>query len=172
MATQRKIPANTLRPSVLLLAIFFSGCDNVTVEEVNISQNLDFALFSTQINPIFDQNINGKTCTAVGCHNVNGGSGGALRLNPGLIPSTTVDCSAQMIANFISTSTFVNKNDPEGSKLIQEPLDGSSALTGTHSGGDLFSISTAPADPYTKIINWIRSPVAVGADLSTLCPGS
>lgn len=169
MARQRKIPANILRPSVLLLVILFSGCDNVTVEEVNISKSLDFEIFSTQINRIFDQDINNKRCTDVGCHNINGGSGGALRLNPNLTPSATIDCSAQMIANFISTSTFVNKNDPEGSKLIQEPLVGSSALTGTHSGGDLF---TTADTPYTQIINWIRSPVAVGADLSTLCPGS
>lgn len=142
------------------MAIGLAACSggggvDVTVEDDTTGLTLDFAVYQQAggINELFDADINGRTCSSAGCHNANGGAGGALKLFPG----ATAD-SAEMIANFMSAKGLANISQPANSKLLLEPLAGTSSLTGSHAGGDIFASTSDPN--YQRILQWIANPVS------------
>jgi hypothetical protein len=106
------MPASFLMGLVLLLG----GCgSDIPSSEVTAGLTLDCAVFQANVNNIFDQDFSGRTCSASGCHNVNGSAGGAFKIYPGASPNTDAD------AGQLSRSRgFANLNSPVDSKLLLE----------------------------------------------------
>jgi hypothetical protein len=149
--TKRHFPA----AAVLAAAVFFGGCGSeVTTGAITTGQTLDQAAFQAQVNAIFDKDIGGRTCSASGCHSVNGSSGGAFKIYP-----NAPDDSLEMMANFIAAKSFSNLTDPASSKLLLEPLEGAQSITGSHTGGDIFPDTNDP--DYLTILDWISSPITL-----------
>jgi len=134
------------------LALMLSGCgSDISSSSVTTGLTLDCAVFQATVNSIFDQNIGGKTCSASGCHNVVGGTGGAFKIYPNAVAAT-----AQMQANYLAAKGFSNLTSPVNSKLLLEPLTGSQSIVGSHAGGDIFNTG----DPeYVTILNWISTRI-------------
>lgn len=139
----------------LFAALLLGGCaEDVTVESVE-GETLCYADYRQCVDPIFHVAINGSsgpvTCSASGCHDVNAGSGGGFKVFAN--PSDDVE----LTANFFAAKAFANLAAPGDSKLLLEPLSGISAISGTHTGGDIFP-STGDAC-YTAIRDWIDNTV-------------
>lgn len=149
-------------------ALLVAACDNqVEPTEVEASgSTLCVADYETCVNPILDAAINGKsgvsTCSASGCHSQAAGSGGAFKIYAGAQPG-----SEEMLANFFSARAFANLDDPESSKLILEPREGQSSITGTHTGGDIFPGAADACD--AAMVAWISKRVE--DEESTVCGG-
>jgi len=122
------------------ILIMVTGCEPVTVEEGSGGNTLCFNYFQSCINPILDENIAGKTCSASGCHRLGEAFGGAFRTNP-----TAVDNSTEMLANFISAKGATNLNNAANSKLLTKPL-----------------VSGIPQ--YSEILYWINNSVTAQDD--------
>ncbi len=138
---------------VVLVLASGSACNEVKNEpQAQIGQSLCLADFEVCVNPIFDATLNGRlgqvTCAASGCHDQAAGSGGAFKIFANAQPA-----SNEMLANFFAAKSFANLDDPPQSKLLLEPLQGVTAITGTHTGGDIFP-DTADAC-YQAIADWI-----------------
>ncbi len=155
------------------LILSLSGCDKVSNPPADPSQTLRFAASATpappeevnfidDINPIFDQNISGNSCSAAGCHQVNNGTGGNFRViaNADLIIDPDERMAAYSI-NYTSATAFANIADPAASPLLLEPLTGAFPSVGGHGGGDIFILN----DPnYSLILQWISDPVTTGTN--------
>ena len=143
------------RPASLLLGVAFllNGCGSDTSSSSTATGlTLDCPAFETNVNPIFDANLGGRTCSASGCHSVNAGSGGAFKIYPNAAPGTL-----QMEANYFAAKGFANLASPSDSKLLLEPLAGAQSIVGSHTGGDIFSgISDSN---YVTIYTWIVTQV-------------
>lgn len=151
--------------AVLALAVCLAGCDTVSVEPAG-GQTLCLADYRQCVDPVLQAAISGPsggpvTCSASGCHNVDSGSGGGFELFPAPDPADP-DFDAQMLANFISAKAFANLDNPAESKLLLEPLQGVFAVSGTHTGGDIFP-DTADAC-YLAIRDWIGTRVSARDD--------
>ncbi|MCG8381016.1 MAG: hypothetical protein MJA28_02170 [Gammaproteobacteria bacterium] len=141
-----------------LCLVALSAClDNVEVEpEEEVGQTLCLADYQACVDPVFHASINGRagplTCSASGCHDINAGSGGGFKIfpNPG-------DDQAKLLANFTSARAFANMSTPPQSKLLLEPLNGISAISGTHTGGDIFPNENDGC--YQAILSWIATRV-------------
>lgn len=145
-----RLPASLLMALVAVL----SGCGtDVNQQTVVTGQTLDCAVFASNVNPIFDANIGGRTCSASGCHSVFGSSGGAFKIYPGI----TVVNSPEMQANFLAAKGFANLNSPADSKLLLEPLAGAQSIVGSHAGGDIFP-DTFDIN-YLVILGWISNRI-------------
>ncbi|GMR20824.1 MAG: hypothetical protein BMS9Abin36_1421 [Gammaproteobacteria bacterium] len=134
------------------ILILVTGCEAVTVEDGPGGNTLCFNYFQSCINPILDENIAGKTCSASGCHRQGEAFGGAFRTDP-----TAADGSTEMLANFISAKGATNLNNAANSKLLTKPL-----VSGIlHGGGVVFTT----ADPqYSEILYWINNSVTAQDD--------
>jgi hypothetical protein len=134
------------------LAILVGGCGSeIPNTSSTTGLTLDCALFQTSVNPIFNADIGGRTCSASGCHTVYGSAGGAFKIYPNAALN-----SAQMQANYLAAKGFSNLGSPADSKLLLEPLAGSQSIVGSHTGGDIF----LPGDAnYMTIYTWIASQV-------------
>jgi hypothetical protein len=139
------------------LALLLGGCgSDIPTSEVTTGLTLDCQVFQSQVagtgvNRIFDLDFGGRTCSASGCHNVNGSAGGAFKIYPGAAPN-----SVQMQANYLAAKGFANLNVPMDSKLLLEPLTGAQSIVGSHAGGDIFN-SGDPA--YVTILGWIATQI-------------
>jgi len=79
------------------LALLLGGCGSDIPSTADTSGlTLDCALFQTSVNPIFVANIGGRTCSASGCHTVNGSAGGAFKIFPNAALNTV-----EMQANYL-----------------------------------------------------------------------
>jgi len=142
------------RPASFLLsfALLLAGCGSeIPSSEVTTGLTLDCAVFQTNVNPIFDQDIGGRTCSASGCHNVSGSAGGAFKIYPNAAIS-----SIQMQANYLAAKGFSNLSSPVDSKLLLEPLTGSQSIVGSHAGGDIFDTGDVE---YMTILSWIATQI-------------
>ncbi len=142
---------------VLAFLLFVTGCKEVEVTEASSdNRTLCYADFEQCISPILDAQLSGRagpaTCASSGCHDQAAGSGGAFKIFSQPAPS-----SAEMLANYFAARAFANLDDPDQSKLLLEPLQGVSSITGTHTGGDIFP-STGDAC-YVAIHDWISNQV-------------
>lgn len=144
------IPRTIVLFFYLYSLLTLTSCKQVENKENTGVQTLNFTTFTGSVNAVFDTPIGGKTCSAVGCHNINGGSGGSFKIHANAV--TTAD----LTANFISAKSFANLVTPSQSKLLLEPLTGIFSSVGSHAGGDIFVLGDAN---YTIIFNWINSPV-------------
>ncbi len=149
------MPYQAITRTVILCFYLYSlltltSCKQVENKENTGVQTLSYSTYTASVNAVFDADIGGKTCSASGCHNINGGSGGSFKIYAN---ATT---TAQLTANFISAKSFANLVDPASSKLLLEPLTGIFSSVGSHAGGDIFTNGDAN---YTIIFNWINSPV-------------
>ena len=138
--------------SFLMGLALLGGCgSDIPSSEVTTGLTLDCAVFQTSVNPIFDQDFSGRTCSASGCHNVSGSAGGAFKIYPNAAVAST-----QMEANFLAAKGFANLNSPVDSKLLLEPLTGSQSIVGSHAGGDIFDTG----DPeYMTMLSWIATQI-------------
>ena len=124
---------------VTAAALSAAACDDdVSQEEVAATgQTLCVSDFEACVNPVFDAVITGRTgqttCSSSGCHDVNAGSGGAFKIFPSAAPG-----SPEIMANFFAAKAFANLDNPPLSKVLLEPMQGVSSITGTHTGGDIF----------------------------------
>ncbi len=117
--------------------------------------------FNVCINPIFNSPMvrsNGDvvTCASGGCHEVGAGFGGSFKIYPGATEPT------ELQANYLVAVAFANLTSPSSSKLLLEPLAGTSAITGSHTGGDIFP-NTSDAC-YSAILTWISNSVSDQSD--------
>ena len=149
------MPYQAITRTIVLFFCLYSlltltSCKQVENKENTGVQTLNFTTYTGSVNAVFDATINGKTCSAVGCHNINGGSGGSFKIHANA--TTTAD----LTANFISAKSFANLVTPSQSKLMLEPLTGIFSSVGSHAGGDIFTLGDGN---YTIIFNWINSPV-------------
>lgn len=146
------------RPALLLsaVAVLVGGCGSgVPSSSTQTGLTLDCLAFQdpmTGVNRIFDLDLGGRTCSASGCHSVNGGSGGAFKIYPNALPGTL-----QMEANYFAAKGFANLTSPSESKLLLEPLAGAQSIVGSHTGGDIFP-DTSDSN-YTTIHTWIVTQV-------------
>ena len=138
--------------SFLMGLALLGGCgSDIPSSEVTTGLTLDCAVFQANVNPIFDQDFSGRTCSASGCHNVSGSAGGAFKIYPNAAVAST-----QMEANFLAAKGFANLNSPVDSKLLLEPLTGSQSIVGSHAGGDIFDTG----DPeYVTMLSWIATQI-------------
>jgi predicted CxxxxCH...CXXCH cytochrome family protein len=135
------------------LALLAGGCgSDIPSTEVTTGLTLDCAVFQASVNPIFDANIGGRTCSASGCHDQGGSAGGAFKIYPNAAPN-----SVQMQANYLAAKGFANMNTTADSKLLLEPLAGAQSIVGSHTGGDIFP-DTSDAN-YLTIYSWIENKV-------------
>lgn len=138
------------------IAVLVCGCgSDIPSSPMQAGLTLDCLVFqnpTTGVNRIFDLDLGGRTCSASGCHSVQGGSGGAFKIYPNAAPGTL-----QMEANYLAAKGFANILSAADSKLLLEPLVGAQSIVGSHTGGDIF-LSTA--DPnYSTIFTWIDNPI-------------
>lgn len=141
--------------SVLLVGsiVLLSACGNeVSPVPITGGGTLDCPTFQSSVNPIFDQNLGGRTCSASGCHSVFSSAGGAFKIYPNALPNTV-----EMQANYLSAKGMANLNDPSQSKLLLEPLAGTQSIVGSHTGGDIFASTSDPN--YSTILSWISMQV-------------
>ena len=143
-------------PALLLLSAVFvvGGCGNdIPSASVATGLTLSCPAFQASINQIFDTpDIAGRTCSASGCHSVNGGSGGAFKIYP-----NAASGSLQMEANYFAAKGFVNLSSVADSKLLLEPLTGAQSIVGSHTGGDIFPDTVDPN--YMTIYAWIATQI-------------
>ena len=154
------------------LSFSLTGCDKVSNSPANPTQALRFEAsafpkpageinFIDDINPIFDQNIAGKTCSAGGCHQVNNGTGGNFRVIANALLINDDERMAAYSINYTSASAFANISSPASSSLLLEPLTGTFPSVGGHGGGDIFILNDSS---YSLIIQWISDPVPTGTN--------
>jgi len=130
--------------------------EQVTVQQISTGVTLCQNDFEVCVNPIFNSPMRRSdgstvTCASGGCHEVGVGFGGAFKIFPNAATASELE------ANFIVAKAFSNLNSPADSKLLLEPLTGTSSITGSHTGGDIF---TSQGDAcYIAIRNWIANPV-------------
>ncbi len=135
------------------LALLLGGCgSDIPTSADTTGLTLDCPQFQTSVNPIFDANIGGRTCSASGCHSVNGSAGGAFKIYPNALPNTV-----SMQANYLAAKGFANLSSTVDSKLLLEPLAGAQSIVGSHTGGDIF-VSTMDAN-YQTIFSWIDTKI-------------
>lgn len=138
------------------LALLLTGCgSDIPSSTVTTGLTLDCQVFQTPatgVNAVFDRNIGGRTCSASGCHSVNGGSGGAFKIFPNATPNTV-----EMQANYYAAIGFSNLGSPANSKLLLEPLAGPQSIVGSHTGGDIFADESDPN--YQTIFSWIDTKI-------------
>lgn len=142
-------------PALLLLSAVFvmGGCGNdIPSASVTTGLTLSCPAFQASVNQIFDTDIGGRTCSASGCHSVNGGSGGAFKIYPNAAPG-----SLQMEANYFAAKGFANLSSVAESKLLLEPLTGAQSIVGSHTGGDIFPDTVDPN--YMTIYAWIATQI-------------
>lgn len=149
------MPYQAITRTIVLFFYLYSlltltSCKQVENKENTGVQTLSYATYTASVNAVFDANIGGRTCSAVGCHNINGGSGGSFKIHANAVST------ADLTANFISAKSFANLVTPSQSKLLLEPLTGIFSSVGSHAGGDIFTLGDGN---YTIIFNWINSPV-------------
>ncbi|MFO1227246.1 hypothetical protein [Roseateles sp.] len=173
-----------MRSGCLALAVVMSACggggnplDNpatIINTSADAGQKLSFAYYQKCVNPILLEllPIAGtavtNTCAAGGCHDVNTGSGGALRINPRaaeVVIGATPDAESlaalrltEMYRNFRSAQAQVVFAEPAASRLINKPL-----VRGVlHGGGRVFLDEN---DPKARtLIYWMSHPVPQGLD--------
>lgn len=146
--------------AVLMFAVAWglAGCgEQASVETTPAGRTLCQSDFNLCVNPVFNQPLRRAdnavvTCASGGCHEVGVGFGGAFKIYPN---ATT---QQELLANLIVAKAFSNLDIPQDSKLLLEPLAGTSSITGSHTGGDIFP-SAADAC-YVSIRNWIANPVS------------
>lgn len=134
------------------LAFLLAGCGSDIPSSENTSGlTLDCPVFQTNVNPIFDANIGGQTCSASGCHSANGSAGGGFKIFPNAAPNTI-----EMQANYFAAVGFSNLGSPANSKLLLEPLAGAQSIVGPHTGGDIF---TGGEPEYATMLTWISTQI-------------
>jgi len=141
-----------------------AACNDVSVEPVpSTGSTLCLVDFETCVDPIFDASINGRngatTCSASGCHDINAGSGGGFKVFPNSSNDPT-----RTLSDFNAAQAFAFLNSPPDSKLLLEPLNGISAISGTHAGGDIFPNASDPC--YQTMLSWLSNRVET-SDSST-----
>ena len=132
------------------------ACNDVSVEPVpSTGSTLCLVDFETCVDPIFNAAINGRngatTCSASGCHDISAGSGGGFK-----VFANSSD-PVELLSNFNAAQAFAFLNSPADSKLLLEPLNGISAISGTHAGGDIFPNASDPC--YQTILSWVSNRV-------------
>lgn len=155
---------NPGRAAVFLgLVSMIAGCGaEVSGGAVSSGTTLCQNQFETCINPIFnrafpDSSGVNVTCASGGCHEVGAGFGGSFKIYPNAGAGST-----EMLANYLVSKAFANLVSAPDSKLLLEPLAGSSSITGSHTGGDIFPNNSDAC--YAAIRNWISNKVSDPAD--------
>lgn len=166
-APEKGAGLRTLARSLLALAAvpLLAACPEAGQQEAAATgKTLCVADFEMCVSPIFDAVIDGRTgqttCAAGGCHDQATGSGGAFKIFPHPAAGST-----QMMANFFAAKAFANLDSPADSKILLEPLQGQSSITGSHTGGDIFPDSGDAC--YSTLLHWISQ--RVDEDTSASC---
>lgn len=111
-------------------------------------KTLCFDYYQRCVNRVFDDtqyygSMSGatSTCSASGCHQAGVGTGGALKIHPGLsavtLSTPEQDRTTQIYANFLSAKGSSNLSSPRQSFLLKKPL-----LEVFHAGARVFSDDT------------------------------
>lgn len=137
----------------------------VSNQTVTSGTTLCRTTFETCIIPIFNLPIRRNSvtgdivqCASGGCHEVGTGFGGSFKVYANATAAT------ELRANYLVSLAFSNLSLSTDSKLLLEPLAGSSGITGSHTGGDVFRDNNDPC--YIAINNWIAALVDDPEDAS------
>ena len=117
--------------------------------------SLDFAFFSTQVQPIFLERRQGYTRCVV-CHS----EGNVVFLQP-LSPGATTWNEEQSRFNFVAVSKLVTPGEPLKSRLLLHPLEPAAGGDEFHNGGRQFTSQNDPA--FQTIAAWVRGQTARGS---------
>lgn len=136
-----------------------AGCGTeVSNQAVTSGSQLCRSTFETCINPIFNLPMRRNSasgdivqCASGGCHEVGAGFGGSFKVYANSSDAT------ELQANFIVSQAFSNLSSAADSKLLLEPLAGTSLITGSHTGGDIFP--GTGDNCYAIIRDWIATVV-------------
>lgn len=152
-----------------------SGCDPVENTPGSPTGTLCFDYFQRCVYPLaldaalpIDRNNDGvfeaiNTCSASGCHQEPGTSGGALRVAPGLTPvdlnTMTVDQvrATTLYATFKSVTGSADIDSPRQSNLLRKPL-----VEVSHGGGRVFASDQDSAA--RQLLFWITNRAPAGGD--------
>jgi len=148
---------------VVLLAgfgVLLAACGTeVSNQTVTSGSTLCRSTFETCIIPIFNlpmrrnNSVTGDIvqCASGGCHEVGTGFGGSFKVYANATAAT------ELQANYLVSLAFSNLSSSADSKLLLEPLAGTSSITGSHTGGDIFRNTADPC--YVAINTWISTVV-------------
>jgi len=147
------VPASLLLGVVALLA----GCGSqVTPTSSTTGLVLDCQTFQSSVFPlVLNASINGKTCSAGGCHYINyttgsgGTTGGGFKIDPNAAQN-----SPEMQKNYLAASGFADLNSPANSRLLLKPMGDPSV--GGHGGG---TIITAGDAYYLILYGWLSNQI-------------
>lgn len=114
------------------------------------AQSLDYDTFKTKVQPIFLQ----KRPTHARCVVCHEGSSNGFHLQP-LDKGATTWTEEQSRKNFEMVSHLVKPGDPDGSRLLKQPLAHEAGGEEFHSGGRQFASKDDPA--WKTIADWVRS---------------
>lgn len=139
--------------------VLLAACGTeVSNQPVTSGSTLCRTTFETCVNPIFNLPMRRTSatgdivqCASGGCHEVGAGFGGSFKVYANATTAT------ELQANYLVSLAFSNLSASADSKLLLEPLAGTSSITGSHTGGDIFPGSGDPC--YAAINSWISTVV-------------
>ena len=114
------------------------------------SQSLSFEVYRSKVEPIFAK----KRPTHARCIVCHAPSGSAFRLEP-LEKDAISWTEEQSRKNFTFVSRLVKPGDPDGSRLLRQPLAHEAGGEEFHSGGRQFA-NKEDAD-WKTIADWVRA---------------
>jgi len=114
-----------------------------------LAQTLDFEIYRTKVEPIFNKKRPGHARCVV-CHEANNSAFHLQSINPG----STTWTEAQSRMNFENVSHLVKPGDPAGSKLLIHPLSPNDGGDEFHGGG--WQFVSQKDDDWQTIANWVR----------------
>lgn len=147
---------------VAILGTLLTGCGkDVANQPVASGNTLCQNMYETCVNPIFNlpmRRSDGDViqCASGGCHEVGAGFGGSFKVYANAM------APIELQANYLVSLAFSNLNTAADSKLLLEPLAGTSSITGSHTGGDIFPSTADPC--YATIYTWISTVVSDQSD--------
>lgn len=147
---------------LIILGGLLTACgQDVSNQPVASGNTLCQNIYETCVNPIFNlpmRRSNGDTiqCASGGCHEVGAGFGGSFKIYANAV------APIELQANYLVSLAFSNITISSDSKLLLEPLAGTSSITGSHTGGDIFPNAADPC--YAAINTWISTVVSDQAD--------
>lgn len=161
--------------SAICALILLNGCDPVENSPGSPEGTLCFDYFQRCVYPLaldatlpIDRDNDGifeavNSCSASGCHQEPGTSGGALRIAPGQPPVDLNTLTADQVrqtaiyTTFISVKGTANINAPRQSDLLRKPL-----VEVSHGGGRIFVSDQDSAA--RQLLFWISNPAPAGGD--------
>lgn len=149
-----KLPASLL----MVVTALLTACGAQVSSTPNSGDTLSCPDFETNVFPVLTTPINGKTCSASGCHYIDyttgsgGTTGGGFKIDPSAMANAG---SPLMERNYLAALGFTDFGSAANSRLLLKPLADPSV--GGHGGGVVFT-STSDIN-YLVLLGWINNRI-------------